>query len=186
MKLKQMLSEPSNNDLLLKYETGLPSWTIVLAQYTSLYRPWQRKILRLITFFASIITVSIGFYDLYKHLPMFQKFLNAYLKGWVKWLNQTIALKVGLMIMYLQEPFTKWFTLLFGEGDWTLLQLVFFPLIYCIQVITSITTIIYDLLVPILALIYDTFTIGFSLIASILMLPFTLASLLISLFISLT
>lgn len=31
MKLKQILGNPENKDLLLKYEASLPSWTIVLA-----------------------------------------------------------------------------------------------------------------------------------------------------------
>ena len=87
MKLKQILSADQNKDLLLKYEASLPSWTVVLAQYTGYYRPWQRKVLRLVSFLASIITVSIGFYDLYKHFPLFSYWLNEYMSEWVCWLE---------------------------------------------------------------------------------------------------
>ena len=67
--LKQMLSLDANKGLLRQYEAALPSWTVVMAQYTGYYRPWQRKLLRLICFVASVITVSIGLYDLYRHFP---------------------------------------------------------------------------------------------------------------------
>ena len=62
---KEILADPANKNLLLKYETSLPAWTVVMAQYTGYYRPWQRKLLRVIVFFASCTTLIIGLYDLY-------------------------------------------------------------------------------------------------------------------------
>jgi len=37
---KDILADPVNKKLLVKYETSLPSWTVVMAQYTGYYRPW--------------------------------------------------------------------------------------------------------------------------------------------------
>jgi aryl carrier-like protein len=37
---KDILANPTNKKLLLKYEASLPSWTVVMAQYTGYYRPW--------------------------------------------------------------------------------------------------------------------------------------------------
>jgi hypothetical protein len=71
---KELLSDPANKKLLLKYEASLPSWTVVM--YTGYYRPWQRKLLRVVVFMASCITLTIGLYDLYQHFPVFSSFLS--------------------------------------------------------------------------------------------------------------
>jgi hypothetical protein len=175
---KQILSRPENKDLLLKYEASLPSWTIVFAQYTSLYRPWQRKVVRLITFFASLITVSIGFYDLYKHFPMFSEILNESIGGWVLWFEQIIALRVGFIIsslLYFSEPFQSWFNILFGVEQWSFLERLFFPVIYCLSMLRGIITLIYDLFLPVFALVYLIVSSGFMLVFTVITLPFTIA-----------
>ena len=177
MKFKQILARAQNKDLLLKYEASLPSWTIVFAQYTSLYRPWQRKVVRIITFFASLITVSIGFYDLYKHFPMFSEILNESIGGWVLWFEQMIALRVGFIIsslLYFSEPFQSWFNIIFGVEQWTFLERLFFPVIYCLSVLRGIITLFYDLFLPVFALIYLIVSSGCSLVFTLLTLPFTI------------
>lgn len=87
MVFKQILSRQENKSILRKYEAALPSWTVVMAQYTGYYRPWQRKVLRIITFLASVITVSIGLYDLYKHFPSVFDWLSLEMEDWTGWFH---------------------------------------------------------------------------------------------------
>ncbi|RVW97376.1 hypothetical protein CK203_026344 [Vitis vinifera] len=52
---------------------GLPSWVIFLQSYPGfchLYRPWMCPLARALYVFISLVTVLIGFYDLYKNVPV--------------------------------------------------------------------------------------------------------------------
>ncbi|XP_012486659.1 uncharacterized protein LOC105800214 [Gossypium raimondii] len=59
--------------LLHLLEAGLPSWVIFLQSYPGfchIYRPWMCPLARALYVLISIITVLIGFYDLYKNVPV--------------------------------------------------------------------------------------------------------------------
>ncbi|KAL9239124.1 hypothetical protein vseg_013474 [Gypsophila vaccaria] len=59
--------------LLTLLETGLPSWVIFLQSYPlfcKVYRPWMRPLFRTLYILISFITCMIGFYDLYKNVPL--------------------------------------------------------------------------------------------------------------------
>ncbi|KAM3300894.1 hypothetical protein ACQJBY_041761 [Aegilops geniculata] len=70
-KLRQIIT--SDIRLLTLLESGLPSWVIFLQSYPVLchmYRPWMRPLARSLYVMASLVTVIIGFYDLYKNVPL--------------------------------------------------------------------------------------------------------------------
>ncbi|BBN11877.1 hypothetical protein MPTK1_5g15500 [Marchantia polymorpha subsp. ruderalis] len=59
--------------LLKMLESGLPSWVIFMQSYPilcQLYRPWMRPLCGTIYYLISVVTVLIGFYDLYKNVPI--------------------------------------------------------------------------------------------------------------------
>ncbi|CAH2059692.1 unnamed protein product, partial [Thlaspi arvense] len=59
--------------LLTLLEAGLPSWVLFLQSYPGfchLYRPWMCLFARALYVMVSVITVVIGFYDLYKNVPV--------------------------------------------------------------------------------------------------------------------
>ncbi|XP_019162169.1 PREDICTED: uncharacterized protein LOC109158725 [Ipomoea nil] len=59
--------------LLTLLECGLPAWVIFLQSYPGLchiYRPWMCPLARFLYVLISIVTVLIGFYDLYKNVPL--------------------------------------------------------------------------------------------------------------------
>ncbi|KAL8478224.1 hypothetical protein ACS0TY_030210 [Phlomoides rotata] len=59
--------------LLTLLEAGLPSWVIFLQSYPGfcrLYRPWMCPLARALYVLISVVTVLIGFYDLYKNVPL--------------------------------------------------------------------------------------------------------------------
>ncbi|KAL2939479.1 Condensin complex subunit 1 [Bienertia sinuspersici] len=62
-----------NLRLLTLLEYGLPSWVIFLQSYPvfcHLYRPWMCPLVRALYVIISVTTVVIGFYDLYKNVPL--------------------------------------------------------------------------------------------------------------------
>ncbi|KAK3013932.1 hypothetical protein RJ639_009421 [Escallonia herrerae] len=59
--------------LLTLLESGLPSWVLFLQSYPGfchLYRPWMCPLARALYVIISFVTVLIGFYDLYKNVPV--------------------------------------------------------------------------------------------------------------------
>lgn len=59
--------------LLTLLEAGLPSWVIFVQSYPGfchIYRPWMCPLARALYVLISIVTVLIGFYDLYKNVPL--------------------------------------------------------------------------------------------------------------------
>ncbi|KAH8517888.1 hypothetical protein H0E87_005707 [Populus deltoides] len=70
-KLKQVIM--SDLRLLTLLEAGLPSWVLFLQSYPGfchLYRPWMWPLARALYVLISVITVLIGFFDLYKNVPV--------------------------------------------------------------------------------------------------------------------
>ncbi|XVF81575.1 hypothetical protein PTKIN_Ptkin15bG0165500 [Pterospermum kingtungense] len=70
-KLQQIITPDLR--LLRLLEAGLPSWVIFLQSYPGfchMYRPWMCPLARALYVLISIITVLIGFYDLYKNVPV--------------------------------------------------------------------------------------------------------------------
>ncbi|KAI3497270.1 hypothetical protein L1887_39761 [Cichorium endivia] len=59
--------------LLTLLEAGLPSWVIFFQSYPvfcHIYRPWMCPLARALYVAISFVTVVIGFYDLYKNVPL--------------------------------------------------------------------------------------------------------------------
>ncbi|XP_062152251.1 uncharacterized protein LOC133860690 [Alnus glutinosa] len=70
-RLRQIIM--SDLRLLTLLEAGLPSWVIFLQSYPGfchLYRPWMCPLARALYVLISVVTVLIGFYDLYKNVPV--------------------------------------------------------------------------------------------------------------------
>ncbi|KAG9455085.1 hypothetical protein H6P81_007989 [Aristolochia fimbriata] len=70
-RLKEIIM--SDLRLLTLLESGLPSWVIFLQSYPvfcHLYRPWMCPLVRALYVLISLTTVLIGFYDLYKNVPV--------------------------------------------------------------------------------------------------------------------
>ena len=70
-KLREVIM--SDIRLLTLLEAGLPSWVLFLQSYPflcHLYRPWMCLLARALYVMISVITVVIGFYDLYKNVPV--------------------------------------------------------------------------------------------------------------------
>ena len=65
--------------LLTLLESGLPSWVIFLQSYPlfcKVYRPWMRPLVRTLYITISLITCMIGFYDLYKNVPLMKAMVS--------------------------------------------------------------------------------------------------------------
>ncbi|KAJ4969162.1 hypothetical protein NE237_015863 [Protea cynaroides] len=117
-KLRQIIT--SDLRLLTLLESGLPSWVIFLQSYPlfcQFYRPWMRPLGRTLYVSISLITVIIGFYDLYKNIPILKETLSHLCGPLFKWVEAwdmiTRIRYLGTML-FLQnfEKAVKWFLIM--------------------------------------------------------------------------
>ncbi|XP_051135404.1 uncharacterized protein LOC127254360 isoform X2 [Andrographis paniculata] len=103
--------------LLTLLEAGLPSWVIFLQSYPvfcHLYRPWMCPLARVLYVLISIVTVLIGFYDLYKNVPLLKATASSLfgpLFDWVEKLEMISRIKYLGTMLFLHnfQKAVKWF-----------------------------------------------------------------------------
>ncbi|XP_076915966.1 uncharacterized protein LOC143575487 [Bidens hawaiensis] len=103
--------------LLTLLEAGLPSWVIFFQSYPvfcHIYRPWMCPLARVLYVMVSVVTVVIGFYDLYKNIPLLKATaarLCGPLFGWIETWEMVSRIKyLGTMLfLHNSEKAFKWF-----------------------------------------------------------------------------
>lgn len=119
LELKQIIM--ANQRLLKMLESGLPSWVIFLQSYpvvSKFYRPWMRPLAKTMYILVSIVTVIIGFYDLYKNVPVL-KAMAARICGplfeWIEAWEMVSRIKYLGTVLFLQnwEKAFRWLLLVF-------------------------------------------------------------------------
>ncbi|KAK9281180.1 hypothetical protein L1049_004075 [Liquidambar formosana] len=76
--------------LLTLLESGLPSWVIFLQSYPlfcKVYHPWMRPLVRTLYMLISLTTLMIGFYDLYKNVPLLKATASHLCGPLFKWIE---------------------------------------------------------------------------------------------------
>lgn len=92
-RLRQVIT--SNPRLLALLESGLPSWVIFLQSYPlfcKIYHPWMRPLVRMLYVLISLGTMIIGFYDLYKNVPLLKATASHLFGPIFKWIEKSEAI----------------------------------------------------------------------------------------------
>lgn len=87
-RLRQIIT--SDLKLLTLLESGLPTWVIFFQSYPlfcKLYCPWMRPLFRTLYISISLVTVIIGFYDLYKNVPLLKATASHLCGPLFKWIE---------------------------------------------------------------------------------------------------
>ncbi|KAI3716179.1 hypothetical protein L6452_23333 [Arctium lappa] len=106
--------------LLTLLEAGLPSWVIFFQSYPvfcHIYRPWMCPLARALYVVISLVTVVIGFYDLYKNVPVLKATaarLCGPLFGWIETWEMVSRIKYLGTMLFLHnfEKAVKWFLMM--------------------------------------------------------------------------
>ncbi|KAL6841498.1 hypothetical protein ACP4OV_028641 [Aristida adscensionis] len=107
LKLRQVIM--SDIRLLTLLESGLPPWVIFFQSYPvlcHLYRPWMRPLARSLYLLASLVTVLIGFYDLYKNVPLLKAAaarICGPLFGWIETWDMVTRIQYLGTILFLRN-----------------------------------------------------------------------------------
>ncbi|KAJ4981524.1 hypothetical protein NE237_032361 [Protea cynaroides] len=110
----------SNLRLLTLLESGLPSWVIFLQSYPvfcHLYRPWMCPLARALYVLVSIVTVLIGFYDLYKNIPLLKATASRLCGPLIDWIEtwemiSRIKYLGTMLFLHNFEKAVKWFLMI--------------------------------------------------------------------------
>ncbi|KAL6340045.1 hypothetical protein AAG906_038880 [Vitis piasezkii] len=117
--LRQVIT--SNSRLLTLLELGLPTWVIFLQSYPlfcKVYHPWMRPLGRILYVLISLITMIIGFYDLYKNVPLLKATASHLFGPIFKWIEKS---EMITRIFYLG---TMLFVQNFGKAlEWVLMMM---------------------------------------------------------------
>ncbi|EPS63101.1 hypothetical protein M569_11686, partial [Genlisea aurea] len=109
-----IMSDPR---LLILLEAGLPSWVVFLQSYPvfcNVYRPWMCPLARVLYVLISVVTVLIGFYDLYKNVPLIKatasKLFGPFF-DWIETLEMLSRIKyLGTMLfLHNSQKAVRWF-----------------------------------------------------------------------------
>ncbi|CAH8383230.1 unnamed protein product [Eruca vesicaria subsp. sativa] len=122
--------------LLTLLEAGLPSWVLFLQSYPGfchLYRPWMCLLARTLYVIISIITVVIGFYDLYKNVPVLKATASRLcgpLFDWVETWDMVSRIKyLGTMLfLHNVQKAVKW-AMTMARGVQSFVSLLVMPLV---------------------------------------------------------
>lgn len=103
--------------LLTLLEAGLPSWAIFLQSYPGfrkIYRPWMCPLARALYVVISVATVLIGFYDLYKNVPVLKATASRIcgpLFDWIETWSMVTRIKyLGTMLfLHHSQKVVQWF-----------------------------------------------------------------------------
>lgn len=114
-KLKEIIMADLRLLTLLEY--GLPSWVIFLQSYPvfcKIYRPWMCPLARALYVLISITTVLIGFYDLYKNVPILKATASSLFGPFFDWIESwemisRIKYLGTILFLHNCEKAFKWF-----------------------------------------------------------------------------
>uniref|UniRef100_A0A5B7AGF6 G1/S-specific cyclin-E protein n=1 Tax=Davidia involucrata TaxID=16924 RepID=A0A5B7AGF6_DAVIN len=117
-KLREIIM--SDLRLLTLLESGLPSWVIFLQSYPGfchLYRPWMCPLARALYVMISVVTVLIGFYDLYKNVPVLKATASRLcgpLFDWIETWEMISRIKYLGTMLFLHnfQKAVKWFLMI--------------------------------------------------------------------------
>ncbi|CAH8389300.1 unnamed protein product [Eruca vesicaria subsp. sativa] len=133
-KLREVIM--SDIRLLTLLEAGLPSWVLFLQSYPCLchlYRPWMCLLARALYVMISVITVVIGFYDLYKNVPVLKATASRLcgpLFDWVETWDMVSRIKyLGTMLfLHNVQKAVRW-GLTMARGMQSFVSLLVMPLV---------------------------------------------------------
>ncbi|CAD2221910.1 hypothetical protein AGDE_16394 [Angomonas deanei] len=91
----------SQKRLLKLFESGLPPWAVWVANSIGCYRRLHRVLYTILTNVWPILSLAVGVYDLYKHLPQLTHFVSHLVEPFSVFLQKHFKLKLSVWGAYL-------------------------------------------------------------------------------------
>ncbi|KAH9600728.1 hypothetical protein LSM04_003152 [Trypanosoma melophagium] len=168
--------------MLSMYETGMPAWTVFLASTGLPYRRVFRLTFVGLVNIWPVISLFVGLYDLYKHLPHMKEFVSTTLAPLLDWIERRVTLRISMLVTYLLSvgfsvaaSFTSFFS------QFYVLEVFLLPLHFFGRLLHTPFTLIFELLWTSLSIIVSFLSLLLVTLKMLIMGPFVLVSHLASL-----
>ncbi|KAJ6403955.1 hypothetical protein OIU84_012203 [Salix udensis] len=160
-KLKQVVM--SDLRLLTLLEAGLPSWVLFLQSYPGfchLYRPWMCPLARALYVLISVITVLIGFFDLYKNVPVLKATASSLFGPFFDWIEtwemvSRIKYLGTMLFLHNFEKDATWF-LMVTHSTRSCLSVFTQPLVEPLAEILGFFLPLWDIFIEVIESLYST------------------------------
>jgi len=96
--LREVVHDAEYPHLLRLYEAGLPSWAILLPQYTGLYRRSMRIVVSFALLVLSCASLLLGFYDLYRRIPAVRALLEEMLGPFNHKIQELVVVRLSVLL----------------------------------------------------------------------------------------
>jgi hypothetical protein len=148
---RDLVKKPENKQLLRMYERGIPAWAVFLPSYGLPYRPWMRSLMAFLIFCVSLVTMLLGFYDLYKYIPMLRESLHAVFGSLFETFEQAFTFRLSCLLGYMVAT-SKYF-----EVTFSYITYPFNAIYYILEVSTKPLQMFIYLFQPIYSMLYSIF-----------------------------
>jgi len=96
--LREVIHDPDHHRLLRLCEAGIPAWAIVLPKFTGLYHRYMRHLVAAIVVLVSCLSMLLGFYDLYKRIPLVRSLLKQSLGPLSSKLEELVVVRLSFLL----------------------------------------------------------------------------------------
>ncbi|AIN96774.1 hypothetical protein LPMP_150520 [Leishmania panamensis] len=164
--------------LLSMVEVGMPAWSIF---YSSTGLPYRRLFRLLYSCFTNLwplLSLAVGLYDLYKHLPQLKRFMEHTLDPITRWMEERFTIRISVLITYLISVLVTIFSSLSSfVSQFYLAQLFSLPVVQLLLALLKLPFVIaFDTLWTLATTVLSTVSFVLQVVRMVVMAPLVLVT----------
>ncbi|KAG5483011.1 hypothetical protein LSCM4_07221 [Leishmania orientalis] len=162
--------------LLSMVEVGMPAWSIFYSSTGLPYRRLFRLLYSGLTNLWPLLSLAVGLYDLYKHLPQLKRFMEHTLEPITRWLEQRFTIRVSVLITYLISVVVNIFSSLSSfVSQFYLVQLFSLPIVQLVLALLKLPFVIaFDTAWALATTLFTTVSLALQVVRVVVMAPLVL------------
>ncbi|CAJ1445792.1 unnamed protein product, partial [Effrenium voratum] len=99
--LREVIHDPEHPSLLTLCEAGIPAWAVFLPKFTGLYHRYMRHVIAAVVVLISCLSMLLGFYDLYKRIPLVRTLLKQSLGPLSSRLEELVVARLSVLLAWI-------------------------------------------------------------------------------------
>ncbi|KAG5482679.1 hypothetical protein CUR178_06716 [Leishmania enriettii] len=162
--------------LLSMVEVGMPAWSIFYSSTGLPYRRLFRLLYSGLTNLWPLLSLAVGLYDLYKHLPQLKRFMEHTLEPITRWLEQRFTIRVSVLVTYLISVVVNIFSSLSSfVSQFYLVQLFSLPIVQLVVALLKLPFVIaFDTAWALATTVFTTVSLALQVVRVVVMAPLVL------------
>eukprot|EP00347_Sterkiella_histriomuscorum_P004028 403362021 len=188
--LRELLNQndKQSKKMFLMTEIGIPHWTVVLAQF-GYYKPWIRFLVKYLVTLMSILTMILGFWDLYKNVPFINTLIQTHLQSLYQFFEDHVIIRLSMLlglILSKSTPFINFINWILRPGVFSLIvnlllplfdlllliiNEVLYPFVQVLKLLKLTLILIYEIISPVFIFGYEIIKLKISLIKLLFYMP---------------